>query len=58
MGYDQIVAEPVTPDEQRKFIAQKMAHEVVHALGLCGHTKYKKTIMYYSMDNDYDLYQN
>ena len=31
MGYDQIVAEPVTPDEQRKFIAQKMAHEVVHA---------------------------
>jgi len=35
-----------------------ITHEVGHALGLCGHTKDNKTIMYYSLDNDYDLYQN
>ena len=31
LGFDMLVAEPVTEDEQRKFIVQKMAHEVVHA---------------------------
>lgn len=31
MGYDKLVAEPLTPDEQRKFVIQKLAHEVIHA---------------------------
>ena len=31
MGFDQLVAEPITEDEQRKFVIQKLAHEVVHA---------------------------
>ena len=35
-----------------------LTHEIGHALGLCGHTKDNSTIMYYSLDNDYDLYQN
>ena len=35
-----------------------ITHEVGHALGLYGHTKDNSTIMYYSLDNDYDFYQN
>lgn len=31
MGFDKLVAEPVTPEDQKKFIALKIAHEVVHA---------------------------
>ena len=31
LGFDQLVAEPITEDEHRKFIVQKLAHEVIHA---------------------------
>lgn len=31
LGFDQLVVEPITEEEQRKFIVQKIAHEVIHA---------------------------
>ncbi|MCM1264610.1 MAG: hypothetical protein NC200_00285 [Candidatus Gastranaerophilales bacterium] len=31
LGFDELVAEPVTDNEQRKFIIQKISHEVIHA---------------------------
>jgi hypothetical protein len=31
MGFDKLIAEPLTEDEQRKFITQKISHEVIHA---------------------------
>ncbi len=31
LGFDQLVAEPVTENEQRKFISQKLAHEIIHS---------------------------
>ena len=31
LGFDQLIAEPVTDEEQRKLIIQKIYHEVVHA---------------------------
>lgn len=31
LGFDELIAEPVTDDEQRKFIVQKISHEVIHA---------------------------
>lgn len=31
LGFDQLVVEPVTEDDQRKLIIQKIAHEVIHA---------------------------
>lgn len=31
MGYDQLIAVPVTANEQKKFILQKIAHEVIHS---------------------------
>lgn len=31
LGYDKLVTEPVTDEEQRKLIIQKLTHEIVHA---------------------------
>jgi len=31
LGFDKLVAEPVTEDDKRKFIAQKVAHEIIHS---------------------------
>jgi len=31
LGYTKLIVEDVTPDEQRKFIVQKIAHECIHA---------------------------
>lgn len=31
LGYDELVVEPVTPEEQRNFIIQKVSHEMIHA---------------------------
>ena len=31
MGFDELIAEPLTPKEQKKFIVQKISHEMVHA---------------------------
>ncbi len=31
LGYDKLIIEPLTEDEHKKFIVQKIAHEVVHA---------------------------
>lgn len=42
-------------NEQIKTI---LTHEIGHALGLWGHSSDNKTIMYYSLDNPYDYYEN
>lgn len=34
-----------------------MAHEIGHALGMWGHSKDNRTIMYYSLSNPYDYYE-
>lgn len=31
LGFDQLIAVPVTKDEHRKFIIQKLTHEIIHA---------------------------
>jgi len=31
LGFDQLIAEPVTENEQRKFITQKVSHEIIHS---------------------------
>lgn len=31
LGYDQLVIEPLTEEEHKKFIVQKISHEVIHA---------------------------
>lgn len=31
LGFDKLIAEPLSEDEQRKLIVQKLAHEVIHA---------------------------
>lgn len=31
LGFDELVIEPTTPEEQRKLVIQKLAHEVIHA---------------------------
>ena len=31
MGYEKLAAEPLTEDEQRQFIVQKISHELIHA---------------------------
>jgi len=31
LGYDRLITKPVTKEEQKKFILQKIAHEIVHA---------------------------
>lgn len=43
-----------TPQQIKTLIA----HEIGHSLGLWGHTKDNKTIMYYSLNNPYDYYEN
>lgn len=31
LGFDQLVAEPLTEEEQKKLVVQKLAHELIHA---------------------------
>lgn len=31
LGFDKLVAEPITEDEQRKFVIQKLSHEIIHS---------------------------
>lgn len=44
----------LTPQQIKTVIT----HEIGHALGIWGHPKDNKTVMYYSMDNPYDIYEN
>lgn len=48
---------------ENKFLTQEqlktvMAHEIGHAIGFWGHTEDNKTIMYSSLNNSYNYYEN